>query len=235
MTRTWGAVLAATITTAALVAATASPALAGTRDDDPGSGPKSTLAGIQKAGAAATDKRIDSLTVAIARVEGNDKLTDADRATILATLQADVDAMHRLAAEIAGDTTKADAAADYHDIFTDYRVYAVALPQALYAAGADALTGTAIPRLHAAYDKLADKVGSDPSDEQQELLDQMAESIRDAEAGSAGLAADSLAVTPADWNADHDVMVDIRRQLRDAVRDARDAAHAGRKLARELR
>jgi hypothetical protein len=235
MNKGWGALLATTITTAALVGATAVPAFAANTDGDPTSGPNVTLAGIQTAGAKATDKRIDALTVAIARVEGNDKVTDTDRATILATLNADLDAMHRLADEIAGDTTKAEAAADYHDIFTDYRVYAVALPQALYAAGADALTGTAIPRLHTAYDRLADKVGGDPSDEQQRLLDEMAKDIQDAETASEGLAADALAVTPADWNADHDVMKEIRRQLRDAVRDARDAAHAGREIAQTLR
>jgi hypothetical protein len=234
MNKTWGASIATLITTVALVGATAAPAFAA-GSDDPTTGPNVTLEGIQRAGAAATDKRIDSLTVAIARVEGNDKLTDSDRATILATLNADLDAMHRLADEIAGDTTKVDAASDYHEIFTGYRVYGVALPQALYAAGADALTGTAIPRLHTAYDKLTDKVGSDPSDEQQRLLEEMAGKIADAEAGADGLAADALAVTPADWNADHNVMSGIRSQLHDATQDARDAAQAGRDLAETLR
>lgn len=235
MTNIHRALVATIVTSAALVAATAAPALAATVDDDPTTGPNTTLAGIQAAGAAATDRRIDSLTVAIARVEGNDHLTDTDRGTILATLNGDVDAMHRLAEEIAGDTNKADAATDYHSIFTDYRVYAVALPQALYAADADALTGSAIPRLQSAYDKLSARLGDDAGDEQQQLLDDMAEKIESAETASDGLAAAALAVTPADWNQDHSVLDDIRRQLRDAAQDARDAAHDGRELADTLR
>lgn len=226
--------LATMIATAALVAATAAPAIAAPADGDPTTGPGTTLGGIQKAGAAATAKRIASLEKAITRVQANDNVTEADRTAILATLNADLDAMHRLAGEIAGDTTVPSAAEDYHSIFTDYRVYAVALPQALYAAGADALTGTAIPKLQSAYDRLEQKVGDDPTDAQQALLDEMAADIQDAVDGSHGLAAAALAVTPADWNADHDVLKDVRAELKDAGKAARDAARTGRALAKTL-
>lgn len=229
------AIIATTLTSAALVAATALPASALPSAADSTEGEPVTLAAIQKAGAEATDKRIDSLTAALARVERNESLTDADRTSITSTLQADLDAMHTLASRIAADSTRADALTHYHQIFTDYRVYAVALPQALYAAGADRLTGTALPRLQQAYDTLVAKIGDSPTDEQQALLDAMAGAIDDATTQADGLAAASLAVTPADWNADHDVMRDIRIRLHDAIRSARDAASAGRDLAETLR
>ena len=235
MNKTFAALLATSLTAAALVAATATPALAAT-GDDPTTGPGSTLAAIQKAGEKATDKRIRALEAAITRVEGNDRLTDDDRATILATLNADLDGMHDLATQIASDTTKAEAAADYEDIFTEYRVFAVALPQSMYAAGADALTGSAIPRLHDAYDKLEARLADgDSTPELEALLADMQQKIQDAEAGSDGLAADALAVSPDDWSADHTVLADIRMQLREAARDARDAARDGRQIAEALK
>jgi len=234
MKTTWLAVIATAMTSVALVAGTALPATAAV-GDDPTSGPNVTLAAIQQAGAEATDKRIDSLTVALARVEANESLTDSHRATITSTLQADLDGMRMLAAQIAADTTKVSAAADYHRIFTDYRVYAVALPQALYAAGADRLTQTAIPRLQSAYERLVTRVGDAPTAEQQGLLDAMAAGIATATSGADGLAAASLAVTPGDWDADHDVMHDIHTRLSAAVDGARGAADAGRDLVETLR
>ncbi|HTL40991.1 MAG TPA: hypothetical protein VL294_05930 [Pseudolysinimonas sp.] len=235
MKNSFRAIIATTLTSAALVAATALPASALTVSASTIDGEPVTLTAIQKAGAEATGKRIDALTTALTRVERNESLTEADRTTITATLQADLDAMHTLASQIAADTTRVDALTHYHQIFTDYRVYAVALPQALYAAGADRLTGTALPRLQKAYDALVAKIGDSPTDEQQRLLDAMAADIADATSGADGLAAASLAVTPADWNADHDVMRDIRTRLHDAIRSARDAASAGRDLAETLR
>lgn len=238
MKNTWGSLVATTAAVTALLIATALPASAA-EIDDPTIGPGASLAEIQRAGAAATDKRIDSLGVAIARVEANEKLTEANRDTILNTLNSDVAAMHDLASEIAGDDTVTEAAAHYRSIFTDYRVYAVALPQALYAAGADALTGSALPKLQAAYDRLAAALNGSHADqstpELQATLAHMAEMIEEAEAGSATLAADALAVTPADWNADHTVLADIRLQLGNAVADARDAARDGREIAEALR
>ena len=236
MKKTWRALLASAAVAAALVVATAGPATAAPSDDDPTTGPGTSLAAIQRAGALATDRRIDSLEVAITRVEGNDSLTADNRAAIMATLTADLGAMHDLAAQIAGDTTVADAADDYRAIFTEYRVYAVALPQSLYAAAADALTGSALPRLRNVHETLETKLAAgDSNPELEALLDDMAESIDAAEAGASTIAADALAVTPAAWNADHTVLTDIRTELRDAAQDARDAAQDARQIAQALR
>ena len=240
MKKTLAGLIVATATCGALVlgAGPALAATASTTDDGPSIGSGSSLIAIQRAGAAATAKRIVSLNAAIARVNANTKLTDADRSTILATLTSDLSAMKKLADEIKGDTTATSAYADYHSIFVDYRVYAVALPQSLYAAGADALTGTALPKLNDAYDKLsaaltkhADK--STPALEA-ELAD-MKQKIADATSASSGLAADALAVTPAQYDADHTVLADLRGKLRDAVADAKDAAQDGRDIAAALR
>ena len=234
MRKTLRAILATTVVAAALAISTAAPAVAN-EGDDPAVGPGASLSTIQRAGAEATDRRIDSLEVAIARVQGNDALTESNRAAILATLTSDLAAMNDLAGQIASDTTVTDAAADYRAIFTDYRVYAVALPQSLYAASADALTGSVLPRLQAVYDVLQAKVAGESDAEVEALLEDMEQKMQDAEAAAATIAADALAVTPAAWNADHTVLADIRAELRDATQDARDAARDARQIAQALR
>ena len=238
MNRRLTASIAAAATAGALVLATAAPALAATTDTAPPVGPGSSLPVIQKAGADATAKRLASLNEAIARVNANTHLSDADRSAILATLNADIAGMNTEAAKIAADTTVSTALADYHAIFTDYRVYAVALPQSLYAAGADRLTGTALPKLQSAYDKLSAALTAHPDKStpalQAELAD-MAAKIQTAQTDADGLAAAALAVTPADYNANHTVLADLRTKLRDAINAAKDAAHDGRDIAAALK
>lgn len=228
--------IVATTLAGALVATTlaltgASSASAATTEDAP-VGPGSSLAAIQKAATIATDRRINALTTAITRAEGNKYLSDDHQAAVLATLQTDLDAMHSLAAEVAADTTAASALDDYRAIFTDYRVFAVAIPQSVYAAGADALTESALPRLNRAYDRLDAR---DLTPELEALLAEMAQKIDEAEAASASIASDALAVTPASYDADHTVMADIRIRLAAATTAARDAAQLGREIAEALR
>ena len=135
-----------TITTAALATfGTAGAAVAATPSPAPSGANR--LAAIQTAGAKATSDRIAALNTAIPRTTANTALNAADKATILATLNADLSAMHSLATKIAADTTTEQASADYKSIFATYRVFAVALPQAAYAAAADDLTDTTLPKL----------------------------------------------------------------------------------------
>ncbi|HAM26568.1 MAG TPA: hypothetical protein DCP11_07625 [Microbacteriaceae bacterium] len=187
-----------------------------------------TLATIQASGAAKTSARIASLNAAIPKVTANKSLTDADRSAILATLAADLDAMKSLAATIAADSDVATARTDYASIFTGYRVYAVALPQAHFAAAADAITDTVLPRLTTVESKLeaalSGKYASKSTPELQAKLTDMTGQIAAAKAAAAGVAAKALAVTPADFNANHAVMAPIRASI--------VSARAAAKLAR---
>ena len=63
--------------------------------------------------------------------------------------------MSTVATAITADTSVKQASTDFKSIFTTYRVYAVALPQAHFAAAADGPAASAIPKLTAVQQKLS--------------------------------------------------------------------------------
>jgi hypothetical protein len=157
---------------------------------------------------------------------------------VLGTLNADLAGMQSLQAKIAADTTAATAWTDYKSIFTDYRVYAVALPQSFIAAAADGLTGTAIPKLQSAEDRISAYFAAHPdkvTPELQAKLADMQAKTADAVSKTSGLAAAALAVTPAAYNANHAVLADDRAAARAAVADVKAAAQDGRAIVQALK
>ncbi len=190
-----------------------------------------TLAQIQADGAGKTAQRISSLTTGISNITANSHLSSGDRTTILGILNNDLDGMKSLQSKIATDTTKADAAADYKTIFTTYRVYAVALPQAHYAAAADNLDSVVLPRLTDVHARLvallAGKDASKSTAVLQATLADMDSQLSHAGGFLSGFSDAALAVTPAQYNSNHDVLKSLKRKLtsaRAAVKQARQDA-----------
>jgi hypothetical protein len=233
MNRIFRNTIAGVVAVAAMTAASVTPAMASVTPATSSSAsssavtadPVRSLAVIQADAAAKIAKRVASLTKSIGRVTANKYLTDADRATILDRLNSDISGLQALGAKIAADTDRAVAAADFATIFTNYRVYAVALPQSHYAAAADALTGTVIPKLNDAYQKLSDALASSPKstpDLQAKLAD-MRTQIDKTVSTITGVAASALAVTPAQYNANHAVLAPKRAAIVTAQASARAA------------
>jgi hypothetical protein len=215
----------------ALVAGSCAPAFAdGTSTPAPSGG--RTLATIQASAKSKTSARIGSLNVAIAKITAAQDISSSDRATILATLNGDVAGMNTVEATIAADTAAATAAADYKTIFTQYRVYAVAIPQSRLAAGADRMTSTTIPKLTDAQSKLvAALAGPDASKStpalQADLADMSAQ-IASASAALDGIAAQALAVTPSAYNSNHAVLGPIRSAVSSSIADLKKASTDGK-------
>lgn len=212
--------------TAALVVGASVPAFATTSAAHP-----KTLAAIQASAKVKTSARTSKLNTAIAKVTAAKDISDADRATILGVLNGDLAGMTTVEAKIAADTTVAAAAADYKTIFTTYRVYAVAIPQARLAAGADRMTSTTIPRLTDAQSKLAAALaGPDASKStpalQADLAD-MTTQLAAATAALSGISAQALAVTPDAFNANHEVLSPVRSAVKSAIADLKKAAADG--------
>jgi hypothetical protein len=140
--------------------------------------------------------------------------------------------MNTVEAKIAADTTVATAAADYKTIFTTYRVYAVAIPQSRLAGAADRMTSTSIPRLTDAQSKLAAALaGPDASKSTPALLadlTDMSTQIAAATSSLNGVAAQSLAVTPAAYNANHSVLTSVRSAVKAAIADLKKASADGK-------
>ena len=238
MFRPTRAALAASGVAAVLVLGATVPAFADSAPSAPPVTAHSSLSAIQAAGAAATTRRIASIDTASARIAAGTKLGAAHAATITATLTTDRAALVTLKAKIAADTTVSTALADYKSIFTGFRIYAVVLPQAHIAAGADRITGTTVPRLQAAHDRLATALSNHPDTSTPALqadLVQMQNDIDATRTAATGLADSALAVMPADFNANHAVMAPLRAQLKTAVADARKALAEGKAIIRALR
>ncbi|MDQ1464733.1 MAG: hypothetical protein QOC73_1674, partial [Actinomycetota bacterium] len=172
-------------------------------------------------------QRLTSLSKVIATVNGSSVISAADKATLLGTLNGDVAGLTALGTKIAADTTAQQAATDYKTIFTGYRVYALALPQAHFAMAADALTGTVVPKLTDAQTKLAALLaGADAGKNTPAVQAAMADlATQLAAIGTAtnGLSATVLAYTPAQYDANHALLSSARQSLVTARADAKAA------------
>jgi hypothetical protein len=223
--------LIATAAAAALAVGACAPAFAdGTSTPTPSAG--RSLATIQANAKIKTTARIGALNTAISKVTAAKDVSSGDRATILATLNGDIAGMNSIEAKIAAERTAATAAADYATIFTGYRVYAVAIPQARLAAAADRMTGTTIPKLDDAHTKLvAALAGPDASKSTAALQADLADMSAQTAAASElldGIAARSLAVTASAYNSNHAVMQPIRTAITTAIADLKKAAADGK-------
>lgn len=187
-----------------------------------------TLAEIQASAATQTAGRVTKLNAAIAKVNADSSLSSSHKTAILGTLNGDLAGMKTVAGKVAADTTVSQASADFHSLFSSYRVYAVALPQAQIAAAADQATVVEIPRLTAEKTRLSgllagkDKSKSTPA-LQSDLTD-AATQIQKAGSTLGNVAGSALAVTPAAYNSNHDAVKSIRTSL--------TTARAALKLAR---
>ncbi len=232
------ATVSATVCALALAAAVPAFATSSSTTAPPKLNGSSSLGEIQAAGATQTAKRITSLNTGVTRLTAKTTLTAADKATILSTLSADLSGMQSLQTKIKDDTTVATARTDYRNIYTVWRVYAVGLRQSYIAASVDGLTGTAIPRLQSAATKIARVLAAKPSKVtpavQKQLADMNAK-IADAVSKTNGLAAAALAVTPADFNANHSVLTNLRATAQAARADTKAAAVDGRAILAALR
>jgi len=164
-----------------------------------------TLAGIKaKANTDITD-RVNDLNAAIAKVDAAKGL-GAGQATLVAYLGTDIAPLQQLDTKIAGDTTVKEAAQDFSSIFTGYRVYVLVLPAARIAGDADRATATAIPTLAADAAKAQKLVSPRNQEFLQPLVNDLNAQISTATNATNGLAAAVLAFTPAQWNANHDLL-----------------------------
>lgn len=184
-----------------LIAGSTVPLLAGVASAAPA---KSRDLDAEKAKCtAAIDKRLDQLTKLDGRVAGAKSTTEAHRSTMTSNNAAARSGLTDLKTTIAGDTDAATLKTDCQSIVQDYRVFALRTPQEDLVIAADA-ESAAIAKLQALGDKLS-------ADDQAKVAD-AAQQI-------GGLADSVLAKTPADYNADHDVLKPAKASIKAAAAD----------------
>lgn len=198
-----------------------------------------TLPAIQAAGARATGDRIAAVNRTIPGLTRNDCMSDANQSRALGTLNGALAGMEELRDQIATAADASTAASLYRSVFEDWRVYAVSIPQSLYAASADCLEETAIPALLAAQSKLETALagpfaGAVTPEIEADMAD-LAAQIAVAQDSVTGAAATALAVTPADYNANPAVLYDVKVDTTTATSAARLARQTAQRVVEALR
>ncbi|HZQ77884.1 MAG TPA: hypothetical protein VFE55_11170 [Acidimicrobiia bacterium] len=199
----------------------------------------STLEALRAKCLAAIDVRLPALAAARADV-ANDQHTTAEHKT---ALEADIDQtaarLQTLQGEIQADTELSALRDHCHSIFQDNRVFALVLPRARLVVGADT-AGFAGDKLSDVAGKLADAIqkaqdaGRDVAQAKADL-DAMKAQIASGVAAAGAVPGDVLGLTPADWNANHDVLTPARQSLRAARADLKVARDLAVKIRNELR
>ena len=189
-----------------------------------------TLDGIEAKANTDIVNRVNDLNAAIAKVNAAKGL-GSGQATLVALLGTDNTPLRQLDQKIRADTTVKQAAQDFSAIFADYRVYVLVLPVSRIAADADRATNTAIPTLTADSSKAQGLVNPQNQAQLQPLIDDLNSQISAATNATNGLAATVLAFTPAQWNANNNLL----STSRSAAQTADAALLKGRSDVQQIR
>ena len=210
---------AASLASAALLgsaaAAGAAPSSSTARNSGSSAVP-ATLGGIKTKATTDITDRVRDLNAAIAKVNAAKGL-GTGQATLVAYLGTDITPLQQLDQKIEGDATVKQAAEDFSTIFSDYRVYVLVLPGSRIAADADRVMTTAVPTLTADSSKAQGLVNPQNQAQLQPLIDDLNAQVSAASSAANGLAAGVLAFSPAQWNANHDVLSPARSSDQTAV------------------
>jgi hypothetical protein len=87
--------------------------------------------------------RIDSLNKVLTQIQNMKKVSDADKATVEATIQAEINTLTSLKAKVDADTSTTSLSVDLKSIAPDYRVYMLFMPQTRIMAAASRINDIA--------------------------------------------------------------------------------------------
>jgi hypothetical protein len=185
------------------------------------------------------DARLTELTKLDGRVADAKNLTDAHRQTITDINSHARAALTDLKAKIDQDDDPAVLKQDCQSIVIDYRVFALRAPQEHLTIASDAETSAVLkmqdlePKIQAAIDQ-AKAQGKDVTGAQQ-AFDDLKAKMSDAAAKDDKVADTVLGYTPADYDANHDVLTPARNAVKTAAADLHAARSDAKTIADDLR
>ena len=188
---------------------------------------------------AAIDVRLPALASARTALSTNGHVTDDHQAALTADIDETAARLRVLADLIKADTDLATMKEHCRSIFGDNRVFALVLPRVRLVVGADTATdagaklGDVAARLADAIAE-AEAAGRDVGQAKLDL-DTMKAHIAAGVAAAASVPGAVLGLTPADWNADHDVLTPGRQSLRSARADLKIARDLAFEIRNELK
>ena len=203
-----------------------------TSSDSPSDSTRRDIEDVRARCLAAIDVRLPALSAAEAAVAANRHVTDDHEAALTSNIDETTARLRTLADAIKADGDLAALRDHCRSIFEDNRVFALVLPRTRLVVGADTATDAGA-KLRDVAGKLADAIDraeANGHDVSQAKIDLNA--LRAAIASGVGAAGTVpgavLGLTPANWNANHEVLTPARQSLRAARADlkvARDLAH----------
>lgn len=162
------------------------------------------LSGLKAKAAEDVNDRVNALNAAIDSVDAAKDL-GSSQGTLAAYLRSDLTPLQQLNQTI-HDSNYKQALSDFQDMFTNFRVFVLVLPTAAIAGDSFRATSTVIPNLTAVSAKAQEKMTNKDRGVLQPLIDDLNSEIATATGATNGLAATILAFTPAQWNANHDLL-----------------------------
>ena len=192
-----------------------------------------TLQEIQAAARTDIANRVTSLDAAVGRVRAAGDL-GGDQGALLGTLGGDLSGLAQLGQTISSDTSVASAQSDFQQIFSGFRVYALVLPVTALVSADDHVTNSAAPKLTAEASRIAARETPTDQAQVQPLLSDLATEVSAATAAVGGQATALEADTPADWNANHDLVSPATAATRSAVGDLAQARTDAREAAADV-
>ena len=179
--------------------------------------PQERMQKTEDRGEAMIGQRIDGLNKLLARIQGLKNVSDAAKASISATVQAEIADLTNLKAKIAADTSTTTLKADTQSITKAYRIYALIMPQLSILAAADRV-GTIAGMMDTVVAKIqtrlaADAAASGNASVQSALADITAK-VADARAQATAATTEVSTLKPD--NGDQTVMASNTAALKDA-------------------
>jgi hypothetical protein len=206
---------------------------------NPSDATRRTIEDLRTRCLAAIDVRLPALAAAKTALAGHEHVTDDHEAALTADIDETAARLRVLAEEIKADTEVATLKDHCRSIFEDNRVFALVLPRVRLVAGADTATA-ASAKLRDVAGKLADAIeqaeanGQDVAQAKLDL-DLMKAYVASGVASAGSVPGAILGLTPADWNANHEVLTPARQSLRSARADLKVARDLALKIRNELR
>jgi hypothetical protein len=189
--------------------------------------------------------RITALDAANTLVQQTGWFAGSDQAALENMITGDLNGdsqapgLKSLAVTIRNETDPTKFRAEAASIFTDYRVFALALPQVELVRASDRMTDDVVPTLKQLDTDLEQAIAQEAAEGKNVEAAQAA--VHDLEAQIAtigqkttGVSAALLVLTPAQWNANHGVVSPYREDVHAAVAAARQAQTDGRNALKDL-
>ena len=167
-------------------------------------------------GARLIRSRIDSLNGAIKWAQGQSFL-GSDATALVTAMQSDISGLEALGTTIAADTTVAQVNLNI-DLIFGFRAYSLLLPVVADVVQVDRITNVRIPALNQAIATLKGDLSSSNQGVLGPLVNDMQTQAQTATSATSGLAAQLMAYTPAQWDANHGLLSNAGTDIRTANR-----------------